>query len=145
MKLIVKRVEWGSGEYVQALGLRDRVLRQPLGLKLSEGDVAGEERQEHIVAVYGGMVVGCVILFPETEKSVARLRQLAVDERYQKQGIGKELAAYFETYARLAGYKSIVFHARKNVREFYEKLGFEVYGDEFIEKGILHIKMRKCI
>jgi len=39
--------------------------------------------------------------------------------------------------------KHITIEAQLYAREFYEKLGFVKCSDEFLEDGILHIKMRR--
>ncbi|GAA4144638.1 hypothetical protein GCM10022416_35620 [Actinomadura keratinilytica] len=36
-------------------------------------------------------------------------------------------------------------HAQTAVRAFYERLGYEAYGEEDIEAGIPHIWMRKAL
>jgi predicted N-acetyltransferase YhbS len=54
---------------------------------------------------------------------VAYLADLAVDEHYQKQGIGKQLIR--ETQSRLAPDCMIVLLAAPKANEYYQKLGFE--------------------
>jgi len=54
---------------------------------------------------------------------VAYLADLAVDEHYQKQGIGKQLIK--ETQSRLAPDCMIVLLAAPKANEYYQKLGFE--------------------
>lgn len=40
------------------------------------------------------------------------------------------------------GAEEIHVHAQTRVRGFYEKLGFEAYGDTYEEAGIEHISMK---
>lgn len=54
---------------------------------------------------------------------VAYLADLAVDEQYQKQGIGKQLIQ--ETQSRLAPDCMMVLLAAPKANEYYQKLGFE--------------------
>ncbi len=54
---------------------------------------------------------------------VAYLADLAVDEQYQKQGIGKQLIK--ETQSRLAPDCMMVLLAAPKANEYYQKLGFE--------------------
>ena len=54
---------------------------------------------------------------------VAYLADLAVDEQYQKQGIGKQLIK--ETQSRLAPDCIMVLLAAPKANEYYQKLGFE--------------------
>jgi len=37
--------------------------------------------------------------------------------------------------------RKITMHAQKHAAEFYEKFGFKVVSDEFLEEGIVHVTM----
>jgi len=54
---------------------------------------------------------------------VAYLADLAVDQKYQKSGIGKQLIE--ETQARLGSECMIVLLAAPKANEYYEHIGFE--------------------
>ncbi|MBU3543428.1 GNAT family N-acetyltransferase [Polynucleobacter sp. MWH-Mekk-B1] len=54
---------------------------------------------------------------------VAYLADLAVDEQYQKQGIGKQLIE--ETKSHLASECMIVLLAAPKANDYYQKIGFE--------------------
>lgn len=59
-------------------------------------------------------------------------------------GIGKKLMN--ETMEHLAQkHPGIIFrlHSQKQAQGFYEKLGFSVVSDEFLEEGIAHVMMEK--
>lgn len=49
------------------------------------------------------------------------MMQVAVDSRYQGEGIGREMVKYAEKRAREAGYSRLVMHAMLSVVNFYEK------------------------
>jgi GNAT superfamily N-acetyltransferase len=72
-----------------------------------------------------------------------KMRQVAVDDRHQSQGLGKSLVKYADDYARENGYRLIHCHARDTAKEFYLKQGYKVEGDEFTEVGIKHYYMEK--
>jgi predicted GNAT family N-acyltransferase len=57
--------------------------------------------------------------------------------------VGARLAIYAEDFARKLGYSTVVLNARKSVVGFYEKLGYEKIGGEFIEVTIAHQAMQK--
>lgn len=70
---------------------------------------------------------------------------MAVLNDLQGQGLGKALLQFAENVARDRGYQRITMHARKNAAGFYEKLGYKVKGDEFIEITIPHYVMEKSL
>jgi len=134
----------GSEEYSAELALRNELLRKPIGLDLYSEDLSKEGMDFHISAFSGGELVGCLILTPLGDEAF-KMRQVAVKEKYQRRGIGTKLVEYSESYARENGYGRIVLAARKTAAGFYERLGYGVVGEEFIEVGMPHFKMAKDI
>jgi predicted GNAT family N-acyltransferase len=132
-------------EYEAEKDLRNRVLRLPLGLALSDADISGEDKQTHLVALDdAGTVVGCVLLVIPGD-GTAHIRQMAVDEYYRGRGVGAGLIGYAERTARGMGIRRMTMHARVVARGFYERLGYRAVSDVFIEVTIPHIAMEKTL
>ncbi len=68
---------------------------------------------------------------------------MAVQNNLQGKGIGATMVTYAENVARDLGYKKMTMHARKAVMGFYEKLGYQPVGNEFVEVTIAHYTMEK--
>lgn len=134
----------GGAAYAQLKQLRQDVLRTPLGLTLSDQDVAGEEEQILIAAQDVSGVTGCVILKPLAPGRV-RLRQMAVAGALQGRGLGGRLVRFAEDTARAQGFACVECHARISARPFYEKLGYAAAGGAFIEVGLPTVMMRKSL
>jgi N-acetylglutamate synthase-like GNAT family acetyltransferase len=129
-------------EYDQEKDLRNRVLRMPLGLVLSEQDVCDEDVQLHLVALDGqGHVIGCLLIAFSGDS--ARIRQMAVEETYQGKGIGTELIKQAEHDARARNIHTVTLHARVSARGFYERLGYTATSGSFTEVTIPHVAMEK--
>lgn len=140
-----RNITTADPEYSSEKALRNRALRVPLGLTLSDADIAGEERQIHLVALDdAGAVVACVLLVIPGDGS-AHIRQMAVEERFRNRKIGAGLIAYAEQTARGMGIRKIRMHARVYAHGFYERLGYRAVGEEFIEVTIPHIEMEKAL
>jgi N-acetylglutamate synthase-like GNAT family acetyltransferase len=144
MKTECKEIDHGSAEYEQTIALRQKILREPLGLQFSEEELLAEKGSFHLTCWSDGELVACVVLSPLEEKKV-RMRQFAVSEDYQRQGIGRILANYLEAFARELGCREIVLHARESAAMFYQKLGYSKGEDHFIEVTLLHCTMWKRI
>jgi hypothetical protein len=139
------RITTADPEYAAEKDLRNRALRLPLGLVLSERDVAGEDGQIHLAAVdEGGRVVGCVLLVIPGD-GTAHVRQMAVDEARRGEGIGSGLMAEAERTVRGMGIRTVNLHARLHAHGFYERLGYRAASDIFTEVTIPHIKMEKIL
>ena len=140
-----RQITTADREYEAEKALRNRVLRAPLGLTLSEEDVRGEEQQIHVVALdERGEVVGCVLIAPAAD-GTARIRQMAVQEHFRGKGIGAGLMAQAETIARALPARKVTMHARLSARGFYERLGYRVTSDVFMQVTIPHVAMEKTL
>jgi len=142
MNTLVKIFSYHNPEYAQALILRDRVLRQPLGLSFTEAELKKDEPDIHFGLFEGKNILACLIL-TETGNNRMKMRQVAVDDKYQGQGLGKELSLVAEEYARQKGFTVMFCHARKTAAPFYQKLGYRIVGNEFVEVNIPHYVMEK--
>ncbi len=142
MKYLVKIFNYGSAEYQNALQLRDRVLRQPLGLKFTPEELKKDESDVHLGLFDSNTIRACLIL-TRCENSRMKMRQVAVDDNSQGQGLGRQLAIAAEQYALQHGYTTMFCNARKTAVPFYKKLGYSVTGNEFTEVNIPHYVMEK--
>lgn len=137
-------VDFGSSRYDELVELRYKVLLEPLGLKFLDMYREKEMNYLHIGCVESldDNLVGGLMLVPVNDEEV-RLMQVAVDSKYQREGVGREMVKYAEKRAREAGYSRIVMHAMLSVVHFYEKLGYRQEGDIFEENGITFARMVK--
>lgn len=143
--MIIQSIAFDSAEYQGSLALRDRVLRQPLGMTLAPRDVVGEDANWHFAAMdASGKVVGTV-QFQPVSASAVKLRYMAVCDTLHGQGVGKRLVEFAERFARDRAIAHIGTLARVTAQGFYARLGFEAYGEVFIHDRVLldHIRMKK--
>jgi predicted GNAT family N-acyltransferase len=140
--MALKIIDHGTKEYHQMVKLREDILRKPLGLAFSLDELEEEKNNLLIGAFEDGDILGCCMLVEETP-GMAKLRQMAVLNVLQGKGIGRALMQFAENLARDHGYRALTMHARKNAVGFYEKMGYRVKGDEFLEVSIPHYEMEK--
>ena len=132
----------GSDLHAQALRLREAILRRPLGLTLTDEEIADDAGRRHFCAVADGAVVASVSFKPLGPHTL-QLKQMVVAEDRQREGLGARLLAYAEDWARRVGYGVIILNARIGAEEFYTGLGYRCEGDVFDEDTIPHIRMTK--
>ena len=64
---------------------------------------------------------------------------MAVLDQYRGQGVGKQLlVALFEMVD-----EGVWCTARRGIKDFYLKNGFEIFGDEFVMNDMPHVYMRR--
>lgn len=143
-EITIKEIEFNSREYQAELKLRNRVLREPLGLNIYDENLEKEVFDYHLGAFIAEDLVGILVL-TKINESVLRMRQVAVDEKYRNKKTGKKLVKHAESFAHNLGYNKIILHGRKDAIAFYEKLGYLITSDEFLEVNIPHYEMEKEI
>ncbi len=73
--------------------------------------------------------------------SDGRIGRMAVLKEYRNLGIGSALLMALLDYARKEQYASVYLHAQLTAIPFYEKHGFSINGEEFMDAGISHRNM----
>jgi predicted GNAT family N-acyltransferase len=146
----IHRITPADPLYSQECALRQDVLLRPLGIDMARflAEFPGiEDRLEHYVATVemsgSDRVVGCVGLLPgEPNESAGRVMQMAVDRQRQGEGVGRRLIVAVEVRAfGELGLGELICHAQEGATGFYEKLGWFVDSEVFLEAGIRHRRM----
>jgi predicted GNAT family N-acyltransferase len=140
----IMQIDYGTAKYQQMVALRDEILRRPLGLTFNPDDLEPDKTDILIGAFDDGRILGCCILRDEGIGNI-RLRQMAVKNNQQGKGVGQQIMRFAETVARDKGFKKLTMHARDTAIGFYEKQGYKVIGDGFLEVTIPHHKMEKLL
>lgn len=138
----VQIAEFGSPYYAASVELRLQVLRIPLGIAYTRGQLEAEREEIHFVALDSDAVVGVLLMAPQNS-TLAKMRQVAVAADRQGAGIGRALVEASEAWATLRGFGRIELHARETAVPFYTALGYAVFDVPFTEIGLPHRKMGK--
>ena len=80
-----------------------------------------------------------------TDPNEVRIRQMAVDQAYQGQGLGRRLLTLAENALIDSGTRTFVLHSRDHAVGFYTALGYEKDDTPFDEVGMVHWRMTKVI
>lgn len=91
----------------------------------------------HLLAYHGDRAVGTARLLPD-----GHIGRVAVLEAGRGLGIGSRLMQAAIDAARQTGHREVVLDAQVHALPFYQKLGFEAFGPEFLDAGIPHRSMR---
>jgi predicted GNAT family N-acyltransferase len=142
--LAVVEAPYGSDLYRQSWGLREAILRKPLGLVITAEELADDRLRRHFVASSHGAVVGSVSLRP-LDGDTIQLRQMAVAENRRRERIGAQLLARAEDWGRDQGYQLMVLNARLGAEGFYARYGYLAEGKPFDENTVPHIRMTKVL
>jgi predicted GNAT family N-acyltransferase len=142
--LAVVEAPHGSDLYSQAVGLREAILRRPLGLVVTAEELADDLLRVHFCATSYGAVVGTVSLRPLDGEAI-QLKQMAVAEERRRERIGAQLLASAEDWARRHGFRLMVLNARLGAEGFYARYGYLAEGEPFDENTLPHVRMTKTL
>jgi predicted GNAT family N-acyltransferase len=139
----VRQITHGSAEYQLTCELRNQVLRLPLGLNLYDEDLSSESAQWHFGLLSDqGELLACVIVVP-LATTTAKIRQMAVRPNQQQSGLGSTLLKSVHDECRQRGVQRITMHARVSAIGFYQRLGYTITSEEFVEVTIPHVVMEQ--
>jgi predicted GNAT family N-acyltransferase len=140
VRLVVDEVDRAA-----AYGVRHEVFvgEQGVPLDIERDDL--DETAEHAVAFDAdGSCIGAGRLVLGAD-GTAVVGRMAVRAAARGTGVGAALLACLEQRARELGAGRVELHAQTHARGFYERAGYETFGDEYEEAGLPHIDMRRDI
>ena len=113
--------------------------KPPMDLLL-EADPSEEMIEKYLyagecyIAEGEGEIVGVFVLMPNTAHEI-EIKNISVLEKYQHQGVGKDIVKYVVRIAKLEGYEELIVKTAdvsKDAIKFYEKMKFT---HDFTVKG----------
>ncbi len=97
-----------------------------------------DENAFHVLAFsHEGKAVGTVRLLRS-----GQIGRMAVLQSFRRNGVGAALLQYILDVAHNFTENKLFLHAQVRAIPFYEKFGFEIQGDMFMDAGIEHKEMR---
>ncbi|MFA5105654.1 MAG: GNAT family N-acetyltransferase [Candidatus Micrarchaeia archaeon] len=113
-------------EWEKYYDVRYRMLRKQLGMPKGEEKKPEDENARHMALFLDGALIGVGMVYPDSGN--ARIRFIAIDEKYQHAGYGKILVESLEGIARKQGFGKTVLWGDEKAVGFYEKLGYRNVG-----------------
>ena len=111
----------------------------PADLERDEDD----SKALHFMALADDRSVGTARIVFRDDGAAAKIGRVAVRRSNRGFGIGKLPIAAIEAAPDLRGVDYFLLDAQTHALQFYEGLGYEACGDEFVDAGIPHRHMRK--
>jgi predicted GNAT family N-acyltransferase len=104
-------------------------------------DFDGQDRDAiHVLVAHGKEYVGTGRMLAD-----GHIGRLAVLREHRGRGLGAEAVLALVNEAQNRGMRRVYLGAQSHAVGFYEKLGFSVYGDPYVEVNIEHIHMERLI
>lgn len=96
-----------------------------------------DEAAMHMLALSAaGVPIGCGRLLP-----AGKIGRMAVLREWRGQGVGRTLLQALLEMACRQGLPAVSLSAQVQAIPFYQRVGFEAYGDSYLDAGIPHRDM----
>ena len=141
--MITIRAANSAHDIEECFRIRDEVFigeqQVPADLECDEDD----SKALHFLAVVDGRAAGTARVVFRDEGRSAKIGRVAVCRQDRGVGIGKLLIAAIEAAPDLKYVGNFLLDAQTHASQFYERLGYEAYGEAFMDAGISHHHMKK--
>ncbi len=132
----VHLISWHDGEPLLR-DIREKVFMKEQGVTADLEWDGKDKSSHHALALSAkGVAIGCGRI-----TSDGHIGRVAVLPEWRMKHIGTAILELLVDYARTQNYKQVVLNAQVQVIPVYQKFGFEVKGEEFMDAGIPHRKM----
>ena len=132
-----------------ALELRVRVFvdeqRVPHEEEVDDYDALPEEYVGalHVLSSRRGEALGTGrLIYAKRPAETAKIGRVAVSQSARGLGVGRAVMELLHEEARKRGISEVELGAQLHAIPFYEKLGYQAYGDVFLDANIEHRMMR---
>ncbi len=140
---IQKTTDLTSHVYQDALSIRKEVFVEEQQVPL-ELEIENEDVTIHFVLYDNGRPEATVRLYPKS-KDTFKVQRMAVLKEARKKGYGRDIMAAAESYAVQEGKQFTLLGAQTQAIPFYESLGYQAFGEEYLDAGIQHFDMKKTL
>lgn len=114
----------------------------PLELEMDEFD---EEATHFVLYDHHEPIGAARFRTLDANGTQGKIERVCILAPFRNRGLGKMLIEKIIEHARQEGVQKVKLNAQTHAISFYEKLGFTVISDEFIDAGIPHRTMEKTL
>jgi predicted GNAT family N-acyltransferase len=133
----VSLVSWHDGEPLLR-SIRESVFIREQGVPQElEWDEHDAVCRHALALGLNGDAVGCGRILPN-----GHIGRIAVMQSWRKQKVGTAIMEALLNEARSRGYRFVDVDAQVHAVPFYQGFGFATEGDQFMDAGLPHIKMK---
>ena len=119
------RVPKNEDEFNEYDLFRWRLLRKPIGKTIESLKDEYEDKGFHLIGVIDNQIVACGRLH-FIDDSKAQIRYMAVDEKYQRKGLGSSILSLLENHAKKNNADKVILNARDHAIKFYAAAKYKI-------------------
>ncbi len=136
----IQKVTWQThAQQLKTVREQVFIIEQQVPVEL-EWDGLDESAQHLLALDHAGETIGCARLVGD-----GSIGRMAVLKHWRGFGVGAALLSEAIAYFRLHDAQTIMLSAQIHAIPFYQKAGFAVCSQPYLDAGILHVDMRLSI
>ena len=137
---MIVKIATSPSDFGKIFTLRFKVFTLEQGFKEEIEIDENDDVAVHLLVDAGTIAAGTLRLFRNGDDIM--LGRMAVAREFRNTGMGRALVKQAIQEARKLGGQFLVAHAQVQALGFYDKVGFERFGDEFDEDSVPHQLVR---
>lgn len=141
--MVVAKWIKGTDNLSDPFSIRTEVFIMEQGFEDEFDDI--DKVASHICLYDGERAVGAGRIFKEGQSETYHLGRICILKEYRGQNLGDFLVREMVKKAAKLGGKRCILGAQTRAREFYEKIGFVTFGEEYMDEHCPHIMMEMAI
>lgn len=138
-KVVIKKVKTKQ-DFAKSIQIRTVVFVSEQNVPLEREVDKYENVTENFLAFVNGVALA-TIRYREIKNATVKVERLAVLKQARKLGLGFKLMNFVIKEAKKQKYEKIKLSAQDYTVGFYEKLGFKIVGDSYLDANIKHYDM----
>lgn len=131
--------------YLDGLQIRKMVFVEEQGFSL-EIEIDEIEDQCEYLTLYSAQnqPLATARIYPYAD-GVHKLQRIAVLKSQRGKKLGERLMTEMENHAKKYGIKRLILGAQNSAIGFYQKCGYQIFGEGYDEEGVAHHNMQKML
>ena len=134
---------WPGGDLTNAFALRREVFTQEQGFAEPDSDKWDEQAFHVILWEDRQPIATGRVYFEGSHVDIAHVGRVCIKKAFRGRGLGRILLERLEYAARTEGANKAILGAQVQAVPFYEKVGYRVYGKEYMDEHCPHRWMEK--
>lgn len=135
------KIATSNKEREQAYKIRTIVFVDEQKVSIEEEIDEHEDGAIHFVGYEDGVPIAASRL--RWVDHMGKLERICILKEHRRKSYGTKIIQAMEDEVLKRGYSKTKLHAQTQAVEFYERLGYKVVSDEFLDAGIPHVAMTK--
>jgi len=148
--VVIRKAHWhNEADQAQLQSIRRQVFLEEQGIATEEEwdgkDALASTEHLLVFTTPGDQAIACARLLNKPEQGLQKIGRVAVLASYRGNKVAQHMLEHIIQLAKHHAYQTLELESQCYITSLYEKLGFSICSDIFLDAGIEHVKMQRSI